>query len=98
MKKINRISLVVPAFLALLFGFAVSVSRLEQGRQAEGKQQLEEVLRRTAVTCYAAEGVYPPNLEYMRVHYGLQYNEAQYKVYYELFASNLMPDITVLEK
>ena len=56
-----------------------------------------EALRRTAVSCYACEGAYPPDVAYMQEHYGLQYDSAAYTVRYELFASNLMPDITVLE-
>ena len=78
--------------------FATSVSVLDGDRQKEGKQQLEEVLRKTAVACYASEGFYPPDLEYMRQNYGLRYDEAQYVIYYNIFASNLMPDITVLDK
>lgn len=83
---------------AALLLFLTAVSGLERDRQAEGKQQLEDVLRRTAAACYAAEGFYPPNLDYMREHYGLRYDETQYAVYYEVFASNLMPGITVLDK
>jgi len=84
--------------LAVLLCFLLAVSRLEQGRQAEGKQQLEEALRRTAVACYASEGFYPPSVEYMVQHYGLQYDEQVYRVHYEIFASNLMPEITVVER
>jgi hypothetical protein len=50
------------------------------------------------VACYAAEGVYPPDLDYLKEHYGLQINEERYTVFYEIFAENLMPAITVLEK
>lgn len=88
----------VICLLAVLLCFLVAVSRLEQGRQAEGKQQLEDALRRTAVACYASEGFYPPSVDYMRQHYALRYDEEQYVVRYEVIASNLMPDITVLEK
>jgi len=59
--------------------------------------QLELAVRRSAVACYAAEGIYPPTLDYLVEHYGVQI-EDQYIVYYDIFASNLMPDITVLEK
>jgi hypothetical protein len=34
----------------------------------------------------------------MRQHYGLMYDEGCYIVHYELFASNLMPEITVMER
>ena len=83
--------------LALVVARVAGVSRLESGRQALGRERLEEALRRTAVSCYACEGAYPPNVAYMQEHYGLQYDSAAYTVRYELFASNLMPDITVLE-
>lgn len=82
----------------MLLCFLLAVSRLEQGRRTEGKQQLEDTLRRTAVSCYALEGVYPPSVDYMKEHYALQYDEDAYTVRYEVIASNLMPDITVLEK
>lgn len=85
-------------FAAVLLLFSLAVTRLETGRAAEGKEQLETVIRRTAVSCYAAEGFYPPSVDYMRTHWGLQYDEDRYVVRYEIFAANLMPEITVLEK
>ena len=84
--------------LAALLCMILAVSRLETGRQAQGKQQLEQALQRTAVCCYALEGIYPPDVDYMRSHYGLHYVRETYIVHYTLFASNLMPDITVLER
>ena len=51
-----------------------------------------------AVQCYAVEGIYPPDLGYMREHYGLQVDEERYLVDYRCFASNLTPDITVLPR
>ena len=49
------------------------------------------------MACYAAEGVYPPNAAYLEEHYGVQIDHTLYTVKYEVIASNLMPDITVLE-
>ena len=54
-------------------------------------------MRRAAVACYAAEGIYPPTLEYLEEHYGVQVDRERYTVVYDVFASNLMPDVTVLE-
>ena len=88
----------VMVVLAVLLFFGIGLTRLEQGRQALGKQQLEEALRRSAVACYGAEGFYPPDVAYMVKHYGLQYDEEDYWIHYERFASNLMPEITVVEK
>ena len=84
--------------LAASLWFFTALSALEAGRGDEGRQQLETALRRAAVACYAAEGVYPPTLDYLTDHYGVQIEEKRYLVFYEIFADNLMPDITVLER
>lgn len=89
--------LVIPVVLAVLLMFSTALSNLEKGRDRAGKEQLEEAIRRGAVACYAAEGIYPPNLEYLEAHYGIQVDRERYTVVYEIFASNLMPDVTVLE-
>ena len=85
------------AVLAILMCFLMGVSNLTEGQADEDKRQLEEVLRRSAVACYAAEGIYPPDLAYLEEHYGIQINEERYVVSYDALAENLMPDITVLE-
>ena len=86
------------AVLAIMMCFLMGVSNLTEGQADEDKRQLEEVLRRSAVACYAAEGIYPPDLAYLEEHYGIQINEERYVVSYDALAENLMPDITVLEK
>ena len=87
----------LPAFcIAVLIGFSTALSSLNSGHEAEDQRQLMEALRRGCVACYAAEGIYPPNLEYLEEHYGIQVDETRYTVFYSVFAANLMPDITVL--
>ena len=88
--------LILLAAVALFFLSAVS--RLENDRREAGRQQLETAVRRTAVSCYASEGFYPPDVAYMQEHYGLQFDEETYIIRYERPASNWMPDITVLER
>ena len=83
---------------AVLILFSLGLSRLEDGQHLEEKAILEDALRRTAVACYAAEGFYPPDVAYMQEHYGLQLDPDRFTVRYVLQASNLMPDITVLDK
>ncbi len=90
--------LVLAVAAAVLIWFFSAVTYLDSGQAREGRQQLENALRKAAVACYAAEGVYPPTLEYLTEHYGVQINEDLYIVHYEIFADNLMPDITVMEK
>ena len=82
----------------ILLSFSTAVSNLRLGGGEEGRLRLEESIRRAAVTCYAVEGIYPPDLAYLQEHYGIQVNEERYYVFYEVFGSNMMPDITVLER
>ena len=91
------IMLLPAAAAAALLIFASALNSLESGRQTEDLRQLEQALRRGCVACYAAEGAYPPDLDYLKDHYGLQIDEERYVVRYTAFAENLMPDITVLE-
>lgn len=92
------LSLLPPVLAAgVLLCFLTALSGLSRDQSLENKQQLEAVLARTAVACYAAEGIYPPDLQYLTDHYGAQINEELYTVKYEFIASNLMPDITVLD-
>ena len=67
----------------------------------EGKMQeqecamLYEQVRNAAIGCYAIEGRYPMTLDHLVEHYGLIYDENQYSILYDAFASNIMPDIAV---
>ena len=86
------------AVITVLLGFSLALGQVEGNRKAEGIHLLEESVRRSAAACYAAEGMYPPDLVYLQEHYGLQIDSRRYVVSYTSFAENLMPDITVLEK
>jgi len=75
---------------------------LTDGIGAKGAREesalVEQAVRRAALTCYAVEGAYPEDLEYLREHYHLAYNEDRYFVTYEAFAWNQFPDIYVTER
>ena len=60
-----------------------------------GDAIVESAIRRAAVTCYAVEGRYPESLAYLCAHYGVVVDETRYRVRYEVFAQNVMPDIAV---
>lgn len=66
------------------------------GIRTEERAQLEKALRRAVVECYALEGAYPPNIEYMEKYYGIVIDEEQFGVHYEAFADNVMPDFKVI--
>lgn len=100
-KRIREIlkGLLFPVLVVgILVVFLSALSNLNSGSSDEGKQQLEQAIKRGVVSCYATEGFYPPNLEYLEEHYGIRVDKERYAVIYEVFAENLMPDITVLER
>lgn len=91
-------SLLLPlAAAAILLCFATALNSLDSSQADESMEQLQTALRRSCVACYAAEGAYPPDLDYLKEHYGIQIDESRYTVHYMMIADNLMPDITVLE-
>lgn len=94
----NAALLLLPfAAAAVLVFFAAALNEMDGGRRDQSMAQLEQAVRRSCTACYAAEGVYPPSLEYLQEHYGLQVDDSRYTVRYSAIGENLMPDITVLE-
>ena len=65
---------------------------------AESLSLTEQSIQRAAVQCYALEGAYPAELDYLEAHYGVAVDQDRYLVDYQFIASNLMPDITVLSR
>jgi hypothetical protein len=89
--------IVLILILAALILFFNAISNLENGKNDEDKRQLEELITRAVVSCYSIEGAYPKSIDYIIERYGIQYNKSEYIIKYQFYASNLMPDITVLE-
>ena len=58
----------------------------------------EQSVARATVQCYAIEGRYPPDLDYLEENYGLILDREHYVYHYRLEGSNLMPEIQVFEE
>lgn len=80
---------------AVLFLFSTGVGSVSRRTQAEQQNALSEAIRRACVQCYAIEGRYPPSVEYLEEHYGISIDRSRYYVFYDGWASNIMPDITI---
>ena len=65
--------------------------------RSEGLKILEDSVRRAVAKCYAVEGSYPESVAYLEEHYGIHIDKTKYVVHYDIFASNIMPDIMVIE-
>lgn len=89
-KKTIIIAVLLVAAVVMMTG------RAENGLEDERLENLAQAVHKAAVSCYAIEGFYPADIEYLKENYGLMADEGKYTVIYDTFASNILPDITVL--
>lgn len=91
--------LAVPVlFIACLCFVLTAVGNVETGQKTESDKRIEDTIKKAVVNCYAIEGRYPATLSYAEEYYGLQIDRERYEVFYEVFADNIMPEITVISK
>lgn len=92
-----------PAVMLLVFAllFSGALKLLNYVDAASEETQLtmvREAVQNAAVMCYAVEGAYPQNLQYLKDNYGLAYDETRFFVFYDSFAANVVPEIRVQVK
>ena len=97
--------------LAMLVLAVALFSRVDTAQEQAETELVRQAVKSAALTCYAVEGAYPVDasgdmwgepsgtaLQYLRDNYHLAYDEDRYLVTYQAFASNMMPDIRVIER
>jgi hypothetical protein len=84
--------------LLILLQVAFSLAGLEQKSRQTGIDSAREAVEKAALQCYALEGAYPPDLDYLAENYGLQLQEKKFLYYYESVAGNLAPVIEVVPR
>lgn len=95
---LGRYLLMPLLMLAAVYILLVSAGSVNERQQAENLKQVQETIHKAVLNCYAIEGSYPPTIDYVEEYYGLQIDHDRYDVFYEVFAQNIMPEITVVEK
>jgi len=78
--------------------FFITINNMKMQLEVQESDRLESALKTAAINCYAMEGSYPDSAEYLINHYGIIIDESKYHVFYEVFATNIMPDIRVYRK
>ena len=99
-KKKFHISALLPALLlvvALCILIAASTSLASTNRERE-TEILSNALERSITQCYALEGAYPPDLDYLKENYRLTYNSDRYFIDYRYIGSNLRPNTIIIER
>lgn len=90
--------LAVALFLVVFCLFISGISNVSSKTSADQTELLHQAISRGVTHCYATEGHYPENLDYLRTHYGITYDEETYFVDYKVLGKNIFPDITIIEK
>lgn len=88
----------VVVFLVLVVLFNMGVTSLTQSNEQEALEAARSAVVRAVVTFYAIEGRFPPSIDYLTENFGLAVDQERFIIHYNLFASNIMPQITVLPR
>lgn len=95
----NRfLPIIVLLIVLAVFSWRFLSASGKENLREEGAVALQAAVEQSALQCYVVEGVYPPSLSYLEEHYGLRVNTEDYYVVYNIFASNIPPDIQVLNR
>lgn len=86
----------VIVFVLLALAFLVSLSVASRKNDIHEREMMSDALRRAIVTCYAVEGKYPPDLDYIYENYGVRIDASRYVVFYDVIAANVMPSVEVM--
>ncbi|MGI6627013.1 MAG: hypothetical protein ACOX4K_01470 [Bacillota bacterium] len=99
LNQFNRMQLVLIALTVVYFAASFTgMNAYRKNLQSSRTEAIRLSIEKAAVQCYALEGSYPPNLEYLEENYGIQTYRDKYRYDYFAFASNIRPVIIVIEK
>lgn len=96
-RRVNRIVAVFAVCLVLAALLFAGV-RAQGSLQDQAAASIKATILDTAMQCAAIEGSYPMTLSYLEDNYGLQVNDDDFVIFYDAFASNVLPFVTVVPK
>ncbi|MCL2437373.1 MAG: hypothetical protein FWD00_04975 [Clostridiales bacterium] len=95
-KRILPYLIFVAVFVAVLLFVLTGLREAQAASYAEELRIAEKSIRRAVISSYASTGKYPPTFEHLVEHYGIKIDQDRFVVHYNVFATNIMPDIVVL--
>ena len=84
--------------LAYMFFNFQGLSSFLATSDSDNIESVRKSIENAAVQCYALEGHYPPNIQYLKENYSIIINEDAYIYHYDIEASNIMPTVLVFKK
>ncbi len=94
----RNIFLTLLVFCLLIGCLFLGFSNLEKTEDDQDYLRVEESIRKTVMACYAIEGSYPEDIEYLKENYGLYFNDELYQVHFRYLGGNIMPEYKVFLK
>lgn len=100
MEKGKKIEWIFPIVIFVVFMIIVikGLFYLDYMSDMQNVDLVRQSVKRAAVQCYAIEGAYPTDIEYLEEQYGVTIDHDKYYIEMEGFASNIMPNIEVYER
>lgn len=89
MRKMSVITFILASVLIFIL-----ILRMEEDQKAMNQKNLETAIQNALTLCYAQEGFYPAQLNYLIENYGIIVDDA-FVVTYKAFASNFRPTIHI---
>jgi len=98
LKKRRKTLLALAALgaVAALSFYGVHGAAADSGRR---QQELTlRAIRRAADECFAVEGHYPPNIDYLYENYHVRVDTDKYVVIYDIFAPDVRPSVMLVSR
>lgn len=96
--KLNTNKLIKFIFLVLFIFIIYIVSQISNIQDTQTHNELYDAITRSCVHAYANTGSYPESIKQIEQQYKINIDRTKFIVDYEVFASNIMPKITIIRK
>mgnify|MGYP001084735140 FL=1 len=97
-KRWPALALAVAVILTAVCVWRMVLPASGRDMDEESVRAVKAAVERCALQCYVVEGAFPPSLAYLVENYGLQVNEKEFYVSYDIFASNVPPAVKVISR
>lgn len=87
-------AIVLVLFIALIMN---GINQAKTSIASNAKDRLQEAIKNTAIQAYSIEGEYPHSIAEMEEKYGLRYDKERFFIDYNIIASNILPDIFIVD-
>jgi len=102
MKKLIRFldpqSTITITILVVIILFSLQTIGNISSNKEDRSEAIEEILIKASIQCYALEGSYPPDIDYLRKNYGIIIDDEQYFYFYDTNGANIAPNIEVIKR